>query len=367
VRTFQREAILSDSELAVEIAQRLSAIDGFSVSARQPGGRVAGRALDATRLRAALPQPAPPETAIAAVREGLNADFQTEAIIQRFGRPTLLVRNDSFELPPADTWRARLHPTKSKLDAAIRSVGRVEVAGSPNPFVGTAWMIGPNVAVTNRHVAIEFSRRKGKSFVFRSNPIGEALQPRVDFKEEHGQLSVFEASVAKVLFIAGLDDDAPDIAFLALEAPPGRKLPPPIPLFDGRPTAGQTVAVIGYPAQDPRNDLADQARLFGGIFDVKRLAPGQVMDRFNNEVFTHDCTTLGGSSGSVVVDVATGAAVGLHFAGEFLEANFAVNSRTLRRFLGKAGRTAVVVSPDAERPEPEGRVDAKALEGRRGF
>ena len=32
-------------------------------------------------------------------------------------------------------------------------------------------------------------------------------------------------------------------------------------------------------------------------------------------VFTHDATTLGGNSGSVVVDLATGNAVGLHFGG----------------------------------------------------
>ena len=31
--------------------------------------------------------------------------------------------------------------------------------------------------------------------------------------------------------------------------------------------------------------------------------------------FTHDCTTLGGNSGSVVLDLTTGEAVGLHFAG----------------------------------------------------
>ena len=42
------------------------------------------------------------------------------------------------------------------------------------------------------------------------------------------------------------------------------------------------------------------------------------------DVVLHDCSTLGGNSGSVVLDLATGQAVGLHFAGRFLEANYAV-------------------------------------------
>ena len=368
MRAFQRESILKDEELAVEIARRLPAMEP---AAKAPGASARGHgrvAVRPERVRAALPEPPAPDRAAASLEEAMARDFIAEAIVQRMGRPTLLVRNDTFEVPPTDTWRARLHPTKSKLDAAIRSVGRVEVAGSGSPFLGTAWMIGEGVAVTNRHVAVEFARKKGREFVMRSNPIGQPFEPRLDFKEEHAQLTAFEAQVDKVLFIAGLDDDDPDIAFLSLVAPPGRRLPPPIPLFDGPATPGQTVAVIGYPAEDPRNDVADQARLFGGIFDIKRLAPGEVMGRVDDTVFTHDCTTLGGSSGSVVVDVETGAAVGLHFAGEFLEANFAVDAPTLRRFLTKVKRKPVVVSSSAATtPEPEGRVAVSDLDGRPGY
>ena len=39
---------------------------------------------------------------------------------------------------------------------------------------------------------------------------------------------------------------------------------------------------------------------------------------------THDCSTLGGNSGSAVIDVNSGDVVALHFAGEYLKQNYAV-------------------------------------------
>ena len=46
---------------------------------------------------------------------------------------------------------------------------------------------------------------------------------------------------------------------------------------------------------------------------------------------THDSSTLGGNSGSAVIDVATGTVIGLHFAGEYLKANYAVPTYELAR------------------------------------
>jgi endonuclease G len=65
--------------------------------------------------------------------------------------------------------------------------------------------------------------------------------------------------------------------------------------------------------------------IFGDVYDKKRLAPGQITD-VRSDVVLHDCSTLGGNSGSVVLDLANGQAIGLHFAGRFLEANYAVPS-----------------------------------------
>jgi V8-like Glu-specific endopeptidase len=41
-------------------------------------------------------------------------------------------------------------------------------------------------------------------------------------------------------------------------------------------------------------------------------------------LFTHDCSTLGGNSGSCVIDLESNRVLGLHFKGRYLEANWAV-------------------------------------------
>ena len=69
--------------------------------------------------------------------------------------------------------------------------------------------------------------------------------------------------------------------------------------------------------------------IFGGIYGVKRLHPGKVMG-VRERYVTHDCSTLGGNSGSAVVAFETGFVVGLHFGGNFRSRNFAVKASTLR-------------------------------------
>lgn len=311
----------------------------------------------ATDAREAVEGVLPPSEGVA----GFN-----EAIVKRFGRPSLLIRNDTFEVPASDTWKSILFPHKSKLDAAIPSVGRVEFVSSLPPFVGTAWMITPDIAVTNRHVALLFAQRRGNGFDFRRNSIGQPVRVRVDFKEEFVQTTPFEAEVAQVLFISEESDAAPDLAFIRLRSN-GRPLPRPLPLSDARLSAGQKVVVIGYPAEDPRNGAADQSRIFANIFDVKRLAPGEITSPVDGFIFNHDCTTLGGASGSPVVDVETGAVVGLHFGGRFLENNFAVHASTVREFLERADHEAVVVQPQPPVELEEFKVSAEAVQGRGGY
>jgi hypothetical protein len=65
--------------------------------------------------------------------------------------------------------------------------------------------------------------------------------------------------------------------------------------------------------------------IFGDIFGVKRLQPGEIMAFFDDEgLFNHDCSTLGGNSGSCVVDLASHQVLGLHFQGYYLQYNQAV-------------------------------------------
>ena len=61
----------------------------------------------------------------------------------------------------------------------------------------------------------------------------------------------------------------------------------------------------------------------GRSFALKRLAPGEFIGTKRGALF-HDCSTLGGNSGSPLVDMTTGAVVGLHRDGSFLARNEAV-------------------------------------------
>lgn len=255
-----------------------------------------------------------------------------EAIVRRFERPALLVRRGSFEVPESDTWHAHLSANRSKLERALASVGRVELANFRQSWVGTAWMIAPRIAVTNRHVAELFTTRDGGQLAIGHGLDGEPIEVFINFGAEHleparpGQ----RFRVTRVLHVAANRPSEPDLAFLELE--PGA--PPPIPLRSAAATADAVVAVIGYPARDPRNDAADMTRIFGEVFEVKRLSPGLVMfGAGDGPEFTHDATSLGGNSGSVVLDVESGMAVGLHFGGRYLRANYAVTAPTLRAHL----------------------------------
>ena len=73
-------------------------------------------------------------------------------------------------------------------------------------------------------------------------------------------------------------------------------------------------------------------KLYRDRFDVKRAAPGFTSGHEQAST-THDCTTLGGNSGSVVLELAMGKAVGLHYAGIYEENNFAVPASALTDYI----------------------------------
>jgi hypothetical protein len=84
--------------------------------------------------------------------------------------------------------------------------------------------------------------------------------------------------------------------------------------------------VLGFPAFDGlRNDPVVMLRIFENIYNVKRLQPGRLMSAVGaNAQLSHDCSTLGGNSGSCVIDLGSHKIVGLHFQGRYLEENLAV-------------------------------------------
>jgi len=48
------------------------------------------------------------------------------------------------------------------------------------------------------------------------------------------------------------------------------------------------IVAVGYPAPDPRNDVALQDKIFGGVYYVKRLQPGVVRARAKVQSFENE-------------------------------------------------------------------------------
>ncbi|HYC90330.1 MAG TPA: serine protease [Thermoanaerobaculia bacterium] len=253
-----------------------------------------------------------------------------EAIILSYGRPVLFVRKNTFEIPMSDVWTERLRAAQGFLDKIIPAVGRIEVKNHDElDWVGTGWLVRDDVVVTNRHVAVEFGLKAGQlpGFIFKKNLSGRTIKPSIDFREEYNEPEEDELMVKEVLYIS--DDFGPDVAFLRLEKKAER---PPIEL-DPAPQKDSDVAVIGYPARDGRrNPGPDMARIYGDVYDVKRLAPGS-LTKVDEQYVYHDCTTLGGNSGSAVIDLKTGRALGLHFSGSFKKTNYAVPAPVVKQLL----------------------------------
>ena len=263
-----------------------------------------------------------------------------EAIILRLGRPSFLIQNDTFVIPTDQrVWTDRLRPNRVSLESAIKAVGRVELQGHPSyAWVGTAWLVEPDVIVTNRHVANEFARQSGRDFVFRPGIDGQSMRASIDFKEEFRSATAVSVEVERVLYITPDSPGQPDMAVLKLKSAVSQE---PIPLAASSEPEGEYVTVIGYPARDDHRNNPDAARsIFRDIYEKKRLAPGKVRidERANALVLKHDCSTLGGNSGSVVLDVTSGKAIGLHFGGRFEQSNLAVRVEAIRRVLSGAMR-----------------------------
>lgn len=284
-----------------------------------------------------------------------------EAIILVTGRPVLLVQDGKWEKPQMGIIHERLEQSRMALEAIIPKVGRVEFSGV-GAHLGTGWMIEEGILVTNRHVAERFAERNEKLFSFRRDPDGQAYVSRVDFLREYERTATSVAKVSEIIFLEERGGARPDMALLRLDAGSGC-LPHPVELDDDNAPFNTDVAVLGYPASDPRNDAIAQRDIFRDIYGVKRLCPGKVRGvDYDGKRLLHDCTTLGGNSGSLVVNLETGKACGLHFAGDYLVNNYAVSVGWLKSRLAEICSKKFFVfatcGTAGEAPSPESAVTA---------
>ena len=257
--------------------------------------------------------------------------FGLEAIVLPRNRPVAFVRGESYDDLDGPWVSLNDDVVKRRIASLLPLIGRVEVPSSPIlPYAGTGFVVGQGLIATNRHVAQLFSQGLGLTIRYRA---GDAA---IDFKR---QIDAPDDDRTAYLSVRAVEMIHPywDMALLRVDDLPTDRMlrlsvKSPEELLD------HNVVVIGYPARDERNDVALQDRIFNRTYNVKRLQPGVIRARakiqsFENTVnaLTHDASTLGGNSGSAVIEVDTGEVVALHFAGEYLKANYAVPMHELAR------------------------------------
>jgi endonuclease G len=260
-----------------------------------------------------------------------NEMFGLEAIVMKENRPVVFVRGNSYD-DVGNPWSSlNVAEVKTRLSELFPLIGRIELPNSTLlPYAGTGFVVGKGLVATNRHVAQIFAQGIGLTIRYRG---GDAA---IDFKR---QVDTPEEDRSGYLSVRGVEMIHPywDMALLQVDGLPTDKMLR-LSVLSPDQLVNRNIVAVGYPALDPRNDAALQDKIFGGVYYVKRMQPGVVRARaevqsFENKVnaMTHDASTLGGNSGSAIIDVDSGEVVALHFAGEYLKANYAVPMFELAR------------------------------------
>lgn len=253
---------------------------------------------------------------------GFEEQKGLEAIILLEGRPAILIQDGKF-FPPPKGWEV-LEKMRPSIEETFLSVGRIEVTGHPSglDWIGTGFLVAKDVVMTNRHVAKEFCRMKSA----KQWEIEPGMTVRIDYNEELNATAPNEFAIKSVIGV----HDTYDLALfkVALKSAKKAKAPKPLPIASAITKAkkGRKIYVVGYPAADSRrNDFTEMSRIFSNIYNVKRFQPGEIMKLSSSQpLFDHDCSTLGGNSGSSVIDLETNQVIGLHFQGSYLESNTAI-------------------------------------------
>jgi endonuclease G len=249
-----------------------------------------------------------------------------EAIVQIRGRPSLLIRGDSWQDPKNDEIRSRLESARTKLVPCFAKVGRID---GPSGMYGTGWLFEEDMLVTNAHVAKRFLSKDGGSEL--SYSFDDATSVDMSDAPKWNQ-----PQAAKLVKLMKFEPEKLDLAVFKISWKEGGSRAESL-ILESKPGIDKLldVAAVGYPEDDNRERRFDVLSNFEGDFQVKRLSPGKIIGYDHPTWFRHDCTTLGGSSGSPLINLETGKVVGLHFAGTRGVANLAIKIERLRKVLGK--------------------------------
>lgn len=287
------------------------------------------------------------QAAAAALKEDPNAALtpeQTQALhafVHLLARPALRVVNNAIPAIP-QSWE-KLKTAHESVIRRIRGVGRIDT--SNRRHVGTGWFVAENLLLTNRHVAGGLCGLDVHGDPKWLDKLPAAVvATNAQWDKDHSTRAVWDPAEAPsaasttigtitkirvyhpLLDMALLDvtgiANSKDLVLRMRASPPAA-------------LERHDVYVAGYPSVTPPHAVSPEVAklLFPDAKSngLKRVAPGQLVALVDGLPIaagkpreSHDGSTLGGNSGSPVIDFDNHRVVALHYSGLYGTANYAV-------------------------------------------
>jgi V8-like Glu-specific endopeptidase len=239
-------------------------------------------------------------------------------LMVRLMRPSVLSISGLLEdLPDEAAALGDWNGFREAIRPSLYTIGRVDNATGEG--IGSGFLASPRLFVTNTHVLEMLSN---------GTRLLERGQATIRLRHEYDSKDEPPIDVVKVVAVH------PKLDMTILEVDP-------VPLGADRvllsfaendAVKGNAVVVLGYPLDDSDRNPLFVSSIFEGRFAVKRAAPGEVIDTTADQLF-HDCSTLGGNSGSPVICLRSCKIVGIHQSGDFMFRNESVQRHHLWSFV----------------------------------
>jgi len=240
-----------------------------------------------------------------AIRGWLNGeradDVWTEAVIRAYARPVVRIRSGRMQPVASPEVRRRLRLSAGAVEQRLRAVGRLVMENHPRRrTAGTAWLCAPSLVMTTSLVAADFVAAGASASARRRALDGADIETFVELDGSAG--AVLRLRIEEVVH---LDDEIAVLRIANCE-----ELAQPIPLsFE----PSGDIVVAGYLQPEAEAvSLKEALRRMAGVDAPGQYAAAGRITASGERWIEHDATITGDAAGAVVLDLATGAAVGMH-------------------------------------------------------